>query len=298
MAPCANLASGFTVSSPASTRLSTMKPMVDPTPTTWTNQSARWTASRLFSSRCNAHGNGDSKRLVMMTRLRVIQQTLRNIQSPFSIRRRVRRSMFLLFAAAFFWLGSASLHTTPTHASSSASISPMERLMEKTSPSLDKIVDRYVQNHMFDDDKYDPVESLYREAYDDATQGTYPQALREVVAESLGQKVEKAASSKMTIEGMFFKAISLLQKRGLSQSTAMVVLASAFAIGGPLLFLFGFAIVSGISKRNMNTLMKSRYGESYTLDATIKPETIVEAPDDDEDDDDQDDDEGDDDDSD
>jgi hypothetical protein len=146
--------------------------------------------------------------------------------------------------------------------------------MEKTSPSLDKIIDRYVQDHIFDDDVYDPVESLYREAYDDATQGSYPQALREVVAESLGQ-AEKGLfqkESKTSIDELIYKAISALQKRGMSQSTATAVLAGAVAIGVPLTVLLGFASVSSLSKRNMNKLLKSRYGETFTLDATIKPE--------------------------
>ena len=222
-------------------------------------------------------------------KLRLLQQRLPTFQSPFSLRLRLRRALFLIFTAAFFWLGTATLHAKPSFASSSSTLAPIERILEKTSPSLDKIIDRYVKDHMFDDDTYDPIESLYREAYNDATQGTYPQALREVVGESLGQGVEKSlqsGSSKMTIENMFFQAISMLQKRGLSQSTAIVVLASCFAIGGPLTFMLGFAMVSGASKRNMTKLMKSRYGDSYTLDATIKPEVIVEAPEDDEDEDD------------
>ena len=276
------------MTSPISTRLSL--PSDRPAHGTSTSQSARWSALPLLAARVGAQEDTDDFGLRM--KLRLLQLRLQTWQSPFSLRRRLGRGLFLIFAAAFFWLGSATLHAKPSFASSST-VAPIERIMEKTSPSLDKIIDKYVRDHMFDDDTYDPIESLYREAYNDATQGTYHQALREVVGESLGQGVEKSlqkGASKMTIENMFFQAISMLQKRGLSQSTAIVVLASSFAIGAPLAFMLGFAMVSGASKRNMTKLMKSRYGESYTLDATIKPEVIVEAPEDDEDEDDADDD--------
>jgi hypothetical protein len=49
-------------------------------------------------------------------------------------------------------------------------------------------------------------------------------------------------------------------------------------------------VIGGMSKRNVNNTMKKRYGDTYTVDATIKPEDDVEAPDDDDDDDEDDDD--------
>jgi hypothetical protein len=60
--------------------------------------------------------------------------------------------------------------------------------------------------------------------------------------------------------------------------------------------LFGMMMIGGVSKRNMNKVMKQRYGDTYTVDATIKPEEDVEAPDDEDDDEDDDDDDNDDDD--
>ena len=150
---------------------------------------------------------------------------------------------------------------------------------------------------MFDDDTYDPIESTYREAYDDATRGTYPQALREVTSSVLGQEGVKSVSKeeRSGIGLLLTTAISALQKRGLSETASVIVLAAAFVVAGPSLFLFVGMIVGGMSKRNINRVMKQRYGDTYTVDATVKEPEEVEAPDDeDEDEDDEDDDEEDD----
>lgn len=207
--------------------------------------------------------------------------------------------------AVMLWFSAARLYTAPSAAAAAApnaAVATVERVLEKTSPSLDTIVDRYVSTHMFDDDSYDGIEQTYREAYQDATAGTYPHALREVAAEVLGQdKVNKAVRrggrDKMTgFGGLLTTAISTLKKKGLSESSAILVLAAAFVVAGPAAFLFGGMIIGGISKRQMRKVMKTRYGDTYTVDATLKPEEIVEAPDDEDDDEDDDDDDEDDDD--
>lgn len=163
------------------------------------------------------------------------------------------------------------------------------------------MVDRYVKDHMFDDDAYDPVEAVYREAFDDATTGTYPQALREIASSTLGSDGRMSVSDQDTSAGagiasLLTQTIAALQKRGLSQQGAIIVLASIFVVAGPTTFLFGGMMIGGISKRNMNKVMKQRYGDTYTVDATIKPDEDVEAPDDedDEEDDEDDDEDGDD----
>jgi len=162
---------------------------------------------------------------------------------------------------------------------------------------------------MFDDDTTqhrDPVAATYREAYDDATTGRHPAALREITADVLQGK-EGGISKSFTpseqedgfhnIGSMLTAAVKMLQKRvGLSESTAAMVLAGLFVVVGPSLCLLFAMIVGGISKRNMTALFKKRYGEDYTVDATVKKEESVEAPDDDEDDDEEDDEDDDDDD--
>ena len=67
------------------------------------------------------------------------------------------------------------------------------------------------------------------------------------------------------------------------------MIAASFVVAGPSAFLFVGMVIGGASKRNMNKVMKKRYGDSYTVDATIRTEEDVEAPDDDEDDEDEDD---------
>jgi hypothetical protein len=206
-------------------------------------------------------------------------------------------------------LGAAGFSTLPSHASTAAAATShnpvIERLTQAVSPSLDNMVNRYVKDHMFDDDVYDPVESIYREAVDDAASGKYPVALREIASSSLGGDAGGSMSrgdrdgntAGASIANLLTGAIAALQKRaGLSQQAAILVLAGTFVVAGPMMGLFGMMMIGGVSKRNMNKVMKQRYGDTYTVDATIKPEEDVEAPDDEDDDEDDDDDDNDDDD--
>jgi hypothetical protein len=93
--------------------------------------------------------------------------------------KKFRRSLTLFLTVSFLWLGAASFSTLPSHASTAAALGNngnpvVERLTQVISPSLDTMVNRYVKDHMFDDDVYDPVESIYREANDDAELRKYP----------------------------------------------------------------------------------------------------------------------------
>jgi hypothetical protein len=206
----------------------------------------------------------------------------------------------LTFSLAVLLWGGLSLAFAPrSHASSSSSSAsslfptrPLESVLERTSPSLDTIVDRYVKRHMFDDDKYDPIESLYREAYHDATVGEHPRALAEITGSVLGSGAGTDAAAKgkrlLTNEGFATWLTSTVQKLtqrgGMSESSAILLLAGIFVIAGPSLFLFVGMIIGGISKRNIRSVMKKRYGDTYTVDATIRTEEEVKAPDDEEED--------------
>jgi len=166
---------------------------------------------------------------------------------------------------------------------------------------MDNIVDRYVRKYMFADDEYDEIESTYREAVDDATTGRYPAALRDVSMSVTGQGAVQqdtdGVSSTNGLGVLLTKAVATLQKRlGVSQQLAVTILAAAFVVSGPSLFLVGGMVIGGFSKRSINKVMKDRYGDTYTVDATVKEPEDVEAPDDDDDFDDDDDDEDDDDD--
>lgn len=221
-----------------------------------------------------------------------------------SLLTKFRRSFALVFTVSLLWFGAAGFSSLPAHASSTAAATatavsaPTERVVTSNQKSLDKLVGNYVKSHMFDDDRYDPVESIYREAHDDALTTEYPQALREVASGALGSSAatggvrvnDKDNTAGASIAALLTQAIGALQKRGLSQQAAILVLASIFVVAGPSSFLFAGMIIGGISKRNMNKTMKQRYGDTYTVDATIKPEEDVEAPDDEDDDDEEDDD--------
>ena len=199
----------------------------------------------------------------------------------------LRRSMAIFCAATLIWLGTAGISTAPSHASSAAATSaPPASSQQKISPSapssassgffsksLDDMVDDYVKEHMFGDDVYDPVESTYREAIADSSSGEYPKALSEIASTVMGQGgVKTAESTSMSsstggggggIGGLLSTSVSFLTKRGLSESTAILVLATSFVICGPVMFLWVGMIVGGASKRQMNKVFKSRYGETY-----------------------------------
>jgi len=143
---------------------------------------------------------------------------------------------------------------------------------------------------MFDDDVYDPVESLYREAMDDRLKGSFPKDLKETTSSVLGQNVIKAdkKASGAGFSGVLMKTVGFLRKQGLSEMQAIAIVTGVFVIGGPA-FCFGVVMqIATQNKRSMNKLMKKRYGETYTVDASEKIEEDVDAPDDDDDDDDDD----------
>ncbi|KAL3939872.1 MAG: hypothetical protein SGBAC_005476 [Bacillariaceae sp.] len=210
---------------------------------------------------------------------------------PRNLIRRLKRSIRFCFASALFWFGAAGLRSTPSFAST-ADVAPAPQTSAPISSSIDKIVDRYVHNHMFDDDVYDPVESTYREAMNDKTKGSHPKMISEITADVLGQDVVKAErkASASGIGGLLLSAVNMLQQRGLSETTAILLLAGSFVVIGPGAFLVVGMMVGSQSKRQINSVMKKRYGDTYTVDATIKTEDDVELSDDDDDEDEDDDD--------
>ena len=217
-----------------------------------------------------------------------------------ALRRRlsVFTACFLIFFSVFIRGFNGMLPPSAFAASASSTSTAVltERLLDKTSPSLDAMIDKYIRQHMFDDDLsvLDPVAGTYRESYSDMTIGRYPAALREIVSDALrGTKFDLTPSAevrpKLDVGAALTSAINFIQKRlGLSEMTATILLAVGFVLAGPSLFLFTGMMVGGISKRNMDKVFKKRYGDTYTVDATIKKEPTVEAPPDEEDDDDDD----------
>jgi hypothetical protein len=165
----------------------------------------------------------------------------------------------------------------PAYAVSTAASS--ESIISRVIPkgaSLDKIVDRYVKDHMFDDDIYDPVESAYREAYEDVTTGKYPRALNEVASSLLGSDVTK--SEKTTSENLFISFLTNgskgLQSLGLSATAANVVVYATTLVGAPSFILLGILSYANMQKRMRIRQNKKRYGEDYRCVGTM-PEAII-----------------------
>jgi len=205
----------------------------------------------------------------------------------------LRRPLMILAASMMVWFGSAAVKSTPAHASTTpAAVEAPKSIM---SPSLGQMVDRYVKDHMFADDVYEPVESIYREAINDRVKGAHPKALSEITSSILGQdgiKVEKTSSSS-TLGDKLMATVNFLQRKGLSETSAILLLTGSLVVAGPVLFLLVATMAGSQSKRQIKSVMKKRYGDTYTVDATVKQEEDVELPDEDDDDDDEDDDEGD-----
>lgn len=199
-----------------------------------------------------------------------------------------RRCVLTMCTVILFWFGAAGTHTPVSHGSSSSTTTGTISRSNIFSSSLDQMVDKYVKGHMFDDDVYDPIESIYREAMDDRLKGSYPKDLKETTSSVLGQNVIKAdkKTSGAGFSGSLMKTVSFLRKQGLSEIQAIALLTGFFVIGVPSLFFFSLMQIANQNRRSMNRLMKSRYGETYTVDASEKMEEDVDIPDDDDDDDD------------
>jgi hypothetical protein len=119
---------------------------------------------------------------------------------------------------------------------------------------------------MFDDDVYEPVESTFREAVGDRIQGTHPKSLSEITSSVLGQggvKTESQSSAK-GVGGFMLSGINFLKGRGLSETTAILVLTGTFVVAGPIAFICVGMTVGQNSKRKLNKKMKKRYGDTYT----------------------------------
>lgn len=187
----------------------------------------------------------------------------KKVVSKGSRSRKIRRSVGVLLSAALFWFGAAGLRTTPSHASTTvAPISSSTR-----TATLDKMVDGYVKDHMFDDDAYEPVESVYREAIADKVKGSYPKTLSEIASSVLGREGVKTDEQKSAsgIGGLLLNSIKFLQRKaGLTETAAIIVLTGSFVVAGPLAFVVAGMMVGAQSKRQMNSVMKTRYGDTYT----------------------------------
>jgi len=273
----------------------------------------------------NNNGRGGGGRFVSMLRQRIMM-VHRNSNRKQILLTKFRRAVALVWTASFLYVGGARLSTLPSHASSTTTTTtPLTHVRmvsaattttaASSSSSLDSMVDRYVQHHMFDTDQYDPVESAYREAYADATTGEYPAALQEIQKDILGKQKGGAVSSLSSsstslgeaskegsdglsalIFGKLRWAAGFLQTQfGMKESMAYILMGMSTIAILPIIAAYLLLSYSAAQKNVIQRSNKKRYGADYSLDATIKEDDDVEAPDDDDDEDDDDDDDEDDD---
>ena len=186
-----------------------------------------------------------------------------------SISRRIRRSAGVVAGAALIW---ASARAGPARASSPAAAAAPNEGPSAARLSLERMVDSYVEEVMFDDDAYDPVESVYREAVEDAVRGSHPRALGDVASSVFGRDGARAVrgegaggKSSKGFGGAMLSSVQFLQRRaGLTETAAILVLSGTFVVAGPMAFLLVSMMVGAQSKRQMNSVMKKRYGDTYT----------------------------------
>jgi hypothetical protein len=149
------------------------------------------------------------------------------------------------------WRGVAPAHAASTATaittSSSSSISTrMQRLNPFRTRTADELIDSYVQQRLFVDDIYDPVESTYREVIADSSgSGSYPTLLTDMATSVVGRyraaiTTTSSPTSGITggidgsmgrnndgITGIIMKFSDILQiKLRLSASTSYILLAT------------------------------------------------------------------------
>lgn len=198
----------------------------------------------------------------------------------------LRRALALLCVSAMLWLASTTVHVQPAHATTTTTTATIIQRILPSATTIDTMMEQYVQDHMFDDDVYDPLESAYREAYHDSTVGQYPKALKEITTSILGK--EKINQDHNIAVATMLHLSSGLQRIGLSEGTALAVLAGGTILGVPLLSTVVATSYIAFNKRRLVGSMKKRYGDDYSVDAVIKTNEDVEAPSEEDDDDDDD----------
>lgn len=137
----------------------------------------------------------------------------------------------------------ASTATAITKTTSSSTLSTLQRLNPFRTRTADELIDSYVQQRLFVDDIYDPVESTFREVIaDSAGSGSYPTLLTEIATSVIGHNRAITTSPtsatatpgidgmgrKDGITGIIMKFSDILQaKLRLSASASYIILATS-----------------------------------------------------------------------
>ena len=206
-------------------------------------------------------------------------------QRVFGVRRfiqRFRRSMTILCTVSMIFFGtSVVLPQSQVVAHASTTILTKQKNLQR---SLDRIIHEYIQENMFNDDEFDPLESAYRETMHDSITGEYPNLLSNTASSALGKKGITSPTSALSIgkndlgaEGKIIKTViktvdSLHLKTGVPKAVLNFVLVGGgvcTSIIGLCLGLMGFST----SQRAMTEkLAIERYGESVLSAEEVVPE--------------------------
>jgi len=188
---------------------------------------------------------------------------------------RVKHAVTILFTASMLFMGSVSLRTQASHASSPHLTSnPTEiRLVSAeatVSPSnnLDKIIQKYVEDHMFDDEKFDPFESALREAHSDELTGENP--VKDIITKQ-GMVVEgrtKTVASKSFLSkiksipgGLTDAVVNWAEANtGLDPKVVRLVVAVGTVTVLPVALLYATLSFGGIFRKGMMRGEVKRYG--------------------------------------
>lgn len=196
-----------------------------------------------------------------------------------SIVRKLRRTLTIIMASATLLLGPVSHPPMAPRLVAHASTTTLT-INSKSQQTLDKLINDYVQRHMFDDDKFDPLESTYREIISDSSTGAYPNALSSV-ASNLGatQTTSSTISSSSTdkessndgIMKYMLKLVNTLEtKYNIPRSILMPAIVLT-CFGVPSFVIFMGLLSFSFAQRGMTERMAiERYGESV-LDAEEMP---------------------------
>lgn len=206
----------------------------------------------------------------------------------------IRKALTTLLMSSILFLGPSSIRppmaiaSTSTVASTTISSSTTTTKFNRAQQRLDKMIETYVLENMFNEEQFDPFESAYRETISDATTKTYPNQLSKMTSSVLGKQTADAASAAASgnaaqgenqILKVFLRMINSLHERYNISKSILVPVAFLLAVGVPFMVFTSALMGFSISQRAMTERMAvKRYGESV-LDAE---EIIVE---DDEDDD-------------
>ena len=148
------------------------------------------------------------------------------------------------------------------------------------------MIDQYVQEHMWEDDAFDPMESAYREIVNDSTTGDYPAQLSKAASAALGEgkaksiiktpTSRKAPSSKTESEPKNFSdkvvqlitrsVVTLNERFGVPKPLGALLVSTVVLIMPFVVVLSYFISYSTSQKAMTEQLAIDRYGESV-LDA-------------------------------